>query len=430
MQRITITLCFLIALVSVVFPRKPVSAQAETDQPLVAIVISFQQDHIRLNSPVPVTIWIINQSDIPVSGARLIVDKPDFIVIHLGSCDNPAQTHPIDLGAIPPNSVSEQPVSICFTLDRQKALAGTYNILTSVIYEWEEGTGLLSEEKTLQVDLIGMDTILGIPLGFAGFVLPGLMILVILRWFKVPIAIDMEPADRFIYGILLSLILLGPFSWIASQPWAPAWITWLDFQQQVSIERLAVFVFIGLVIGLAIGLTYTGVELQKERAVNFRASLRIKTDERPPELLKKALLLNPKHEGKRILLISKDNKQKIYGYHYAVFDKTLYVFAHFQLIIDSLPIDLQTKVRQMINSSKNLSRDSKTLLAILNLLNDDQANAFMIANPVQVMIIEGEHIHSSQDLTYVGVEQDLFLPPQFDETHPGGLLEVLEETPY
>jgi hypothetical protein len=407
-----------------------VSAQEETPQPHLEITLSFEQNKIRLNAPVMVTLWVSNQSDVAVTAANLVIEKPDFILVHRDSCNNPAQTSPIDLGALPPHTIIPAPISFCLTLERQTALTGDYNILTGVLYSWEQGTDIVSVEKPLRVDLIGTDTILGVPLGFAGFVLPGLMLLVALRWFKVPIANDVQSADRLIYGVLLSLILLGPFSWLATQPGAPAWMSWLDFQQQVSIERLIIFVLVGLLIGVVIGLMYFGWEWQKKRTSQFQAALQINPDDRPHTLLKKALLLNPKFGDKRILLEKKDDHTQIFAYHYAFHDKSLYVFAQFQLIISLLPSEIQEKVRRVKASAGNSQLDSSSLLSILKLLKDDHSNAFLIANPVSMVSGDGKAMQSGVTLGYLVVEPELYFPPRVDGEHSGYLLEVLDEMPY
>jgi len=430
MRRISSLICIFVFLILGLFPATVARAQVENPKPQLALVVSFQQGSVKSNAPVVVTIWISNQSDVPITHARLVVTKPEFLLLHVSSCDSPTQITQVELGEIPPRSTVPQPVSICFTLNRKAAIAGNYNILMSVVYRWKDGIDLVSVEKALWVDLIGVDAILGVPLAFAGFILPGLMMLVALRWFKVPVAKNLEPVDRLIYAILLSLVLLGPFSWLATRPSAPSWATWLDFQQQVSIERLVVYTLVGLLIGLIIGLAYWAVERRKARAAEFKASLQLKTGDQPPQLLKKALLLNPKYDGKRIFLQTKDSQHIIYGYHYAEYDKSLYVFAHFQLIISLLPQELQTKVHRMIDSAGSSGLDRKHLLAILDMLADDTANAFIIADPVVKLATDGKPAPPAPDLAYMIVDKDLYLPPQVDSRQSGCLLEVLEEMPY
>lgn len=429
MKRIVVFSSILLFFWSVV-SASAVFAQTSRIQPDLNVVVAFQKDSIRLNEPLMGSIWVSNQSDVPVEKATLFFEKPEFILLHIDSCENPVQAGPVDLGALPPRSVTSQPVNFCLTLDRQSALSGKFNILVGVLYSWEQGADLLNVEKTLSVDLIGTDTILGIPLGFAGFVLPGLMLLVALRWFGVPVTRNLEPIDRLIYGILLSLILLGPFSWLATQPGMPTWLTWLDFQQQVSIERLAIFILVGLTIGLMIGSVYKGFELQKERQARLHASLQIKTGDKAHTLIRKALLLNPKYDKNRLVFHSKNHSQKIYGYHFAVYEKSLYVFAHFQLIINLLPDELQTKVRQHVNRAGNSGLNGKNLLAVLSLLDDRHTKALIIANPVQVITLKGESAHAGQELAYMILDQEEYLPPQADDHQAGCLLEVLDEMPY
>ncbi len=405
-------------------------AQGESAKPVVALTESFQQNSIKLNATVPVTIWISNQSDIPVRDVRLTITKPAFLTLRDGTCQGQALSLPVGPIDLPAHTATAKPVTGCFVLDGANAIAGDYNILTSVSYQWDQGADLVSVEKTLKVDLIGMDTILGVPVGFAGFVLPGLMIITSLRWFKVPVVKDLEPADRILVGILLSILLLGPFAGLAALPGAPPWVTWLDFQQQVSIERLVAFTAAGLVIGLLLGLVYVGItQLQLSQARSREAWLHIAARDRPPKLIKKALRINPISQEKRIYIQQKSDQRRIYGYHFAVQDKSIYIFAHFQLILSRLPEETQAKVKAITSTKRESRLDTGQMLAILEALNDEQAEAFVIADPILVEGSMGKLDPLPDKNYFMKVDEALYQPAQLDK-EPGVLLEVLDNEPF
>jgi hypothetical protein len=346
----------------------------------------------------------------------------------MNGCDDPTHSSIIDLGTLPPHSAVTQPISLCITLDPKTAVAGIYNLLISVVYQWDQGSDLVTAEKNLQVDLIGTETIVGIPIGFAGFVLPGLMLLVALKWFGVPWATSLQTEDRIIYGVILSLVLLGPFSWMAGQPGIPQWVTWLDFQKQVSIERLGIYILVGVLIGTLIGLFYKSVEIKKMRDVKFKESMQIIEGDQAPGLLIKALMLNSKYRAKKVFFQNKTSR--VYGYHYARSGNSIYIFAHFILILSRLKPDTRKKIRSLIDSEKGTETNPQGILAILKLLGNEDAKAFIIAIPVIEVATVGKSNPINPNQAYLRIDGDQYLQPQYEENLEGSLLEIMDEEPY
>ena len=227
------------------------------------MLISLQQDSLRIGDQVAGVLEISNQSDVGADAARFMPALPASLALHCRFVRPLLRLGALDLGPLPPHSVKSQP--FCLTLDFNTAHAGSFNLLFEVTYTWAQKTDLVTAEKTIQVDLIGNQTILGLPLAFAGFILPGLMFLITLRWFKAPWAVGLSGEDKLIYGVLLSLVLLGPFALLGSLPDAPGWVQFLNFSQDVTIPRLAVYVLIGLAFGGIAGVIYQKVKADQAR---------------------------------------------------------------------------------------------------------------------------------------------------------------------
>jgi len=399
----------------------PASARAQSDQaaPKVALVVSFQQTNIRINDRVNATIFLANESDTAITNVSLSLSKPDFLIAHSLTCDGPILDGSLDLGVLSPHTTLSAPVSLCFNLDRNRAVTGSYNILFTALYRWGDHSDLVTSETSLSVDLIGMETILGIPVGLAGFVLPGFMLLVALGWFKVPWVenLNQDTTKRIVYSVILSLILMGPFSWLAGRPGTPEWLAWLDFQQQISIVRLGIYTVVGSLIGGAIGAVY---RLNEKRKADRWKWLKIIPEDSELVKLKKGLALNKNCPSQRVYFENKENGKKIYAYHYALYDKSIYAYGQFQLIAGRLSSSVQEKIQKMVGGLPAVPPDARSIRSILNLLREEDKEALLLLNPV--VGLPGNFQKSFQIL-----EADKYHPAQFDDQKPSFLLEILAE---
>jgi hypothetical protein len=339
----------------------------------------------------------------------------------------------MDLGALPAHSVLATPKTLCLQVEPASAISGSYNLLFSVTYGQEERTGVVTAEKALQVDLIGSEVILGVPLAFAGFVLPGLMILIALRWFEVPFAKDLGTEDRIIYGVILSLLLLGPFTLLARQAAPVPWIQWLDIQQEISIERLGVYIGMGLALGLALGAGYRWYDRsRKARAAAAIEALKFRDGDGRAKLIYKALKLNNRVYKKKFYFQHNKDQSRVYGYHYALIGDFIYVFPSFQLIASRLPEKaLRKKVLEAARPLDTFRNDPARILSVLGLLGDDHSEAFIIQYAVDEISKNGLPGPDHTEQTYITIDASkYFPPPPVETTQAGYLLELLENEPY
>ncbi|KAF0111113.1 MAG: hypothetical protein FD147_1214 [Chloroflexi bacterium] len=358
-------------------PGAVVHAQ-EVKSPTVVLNISLQQGKIRINEPIPAIISVVNQSDVNIDAANLSIFVPESLVLYDQTCNTLLQPADYGFGEIKANSVKTQ--NVCFKLNLDKAYAGTYNLFFTLIYTWGEKTNLVTVEKPVEIDLIGGETILGIPLAFAGFVLPGLMLLMTLKWFKVPWAVNLATEDRIIYGVFISLLLLGPFSYFANRPDAGAWLQPFNLNEQVNFQRLAIFIAIGLVLGVAIGSNHARQTQKKAQLlINFRDSYNL--------VIKKSLLSNQKYSGGSVVFQNKANNFRIIGAHYVTTDTLNQVLPQFRLTVSQIADDeIKDKVREYLAQEGGdvgrICADSQKILRVIELISADTGKAFEISQPV------------------------------------------------
>lgn len=369
---------FILLLASFFIFAKAGQAQAE-EVPKIKMVVSLQQKTIRLNDQVPAIIVIANQSKIQIDSSQLNIYGPGFLLIHRETCRNPAESvSQFDMGALAAHASKSQ--ILCFSLDPANARSGAFNVLLSLSYSWAGQQDLVTEEKEVAVDLIGSETILGIPLAFAGFVLPGMMLLITLNWFKVSWSKDLTGENRFLYGILISLAMLGPLSWLAVQPRAPTWLRLFNFFEKVTIESLIAYV----VLGFALGALISGFYHLRQKQLNKEKTI-LSSDE-IPDLIRKSLGLNPAYKGGQVTIINRKDHSKIVGSHFVVTDSNFYIFPEFRLYLDQLDPTKRDEIAGIIRDSGNTSgqigpyRDQ--ILSVVKKVKKQVPGLFVIAQPV------------------------------------------------
>jgi hypothetical protein len=346
--------------------------------PVIKVVISLQQDKIRINGQIPIRIIVNNESDVAVDSADLSIVAPDFFLFHQENCAGSKTIRSIQMGNFPAHSTKSQ--TICLSLDRPTAQSGAYKILFVTRYDWEQNSASLSEEKTIEVDLIGAESILGIPIAFAGFFLPGLMLLITLKGFGIPWAVDLKTEDRIFYSIFISLIIIGPISLLATNPTAPLWIQWLSFDQQVNLVRLAVYILLGLGFGLIIGFIHRWVTARE------KANATLDKADAIPEIIRKSLILNPDYRGGPVTLTIKSKTAKAIGSHTCETDGKYYIFPEFSLTLDQISPKSRRAVEDEISSRAPKAllyeEDPKAIQKILRIVKNEPLSSFGIYQAV------------------------------------------------
>lgn len=409
-------------------------ALAADDSAAPALILSLGQDRVRASRPVAVTVLLANGTDVDVDSASLSVARPEFLRLYADAAGTQSLTGAVDLGGLAAHSVMSAPRTLYLAVDPGNAVSGAYTLLFTVRYAQGGRVGVLTAEKELQVDLVGAETILGVPLAFAGFVLPGLMLLIALNWFKVPWVNkeNMGADDRLIFGVIISLVLLGPFSLLARRGAAPRWVQWLDLQQEISIERLGAYVAIGLGLGVLIGFTYRQVERRRKARVEAElAALKFKDGDGIASLIWKGMKLNQASLGKQVYFENRRTQRQVHGYHYAVDGRMIYVFPSFQLIASRLDPAIREKVFEAAGPIDTFPADPKRILAVAALLKDSGANAFQIAYPVSEILPGGTpgEVYSSRN--YLALNASEYAPPPPVETAQAGyLLELFLDEPF
>lgn len=408
----------------------PVFAQDNAPKP--SLTISLQQDTVRANHPAAVTVLLANETNSDLTGLKLSVARPAFIGLYSDAAGTQPLPEQIDLGPLPAHSAMDAPKTLYLKVEPESAVSGSYNLLFNVSFHQGKQSGVVTDEKTLTVDLIGSETILGVPLAFAGFVLPGLMLLVALRWLKVPWAKDMSTEDRIIFGVIFSLLLLGPISLLARQAGSWRLIQWLDIQQEISIERLGAYIAIGLAFGLLAGAIYRDDARRKKAEEEAKLeALKFKDGDGAASLIWKGLKRNPPAGlAKQFFFEHRKDHSRIFGYHYARDEETIVIFPGFQLIASHLNGPLRNSILEAARPLDTFSSDPERMLKVADLLKNEDVDPITIVSPVREYLPNDAPGQVYQNRKSVIILAEDYLPRPYETKNSGCLLELLEDDPY
>jgi len=365
-------------------------AQDDADKPpKPSLLISFERGTLREDEPLPVVIWVANDSPHDLTDVRLHIAAPDFLQWYEGTCDGQQISLPLPLDPIPANSSLSHQLCASFPSGGR---VGEFNLLFTLEYEWtQEQTARqshVSAEKTLKTDLFGTDSLLGIPLAFAGFVVPGLALFYVLRLCKVPLKLASD--EKLIFSVAASIVIM----WLATvlrTRLASPWLGYLDFNTEVSTARLVALALAGAACGLLLSAgyaLYAGIKRRrKERA---EAARQIRPDDDDATVLRKMLGLNPNYDGTGVR-VRTTKGDEFSGSHYAESGGRLYMAGSFQIEEQALSAQVRARISDCLDERGELIQAPEKLLKVLEVVADLDDVSVQIRSPIE-RIQNGERI--------------------------------------
>jgi hypothetical protein len=186
------------------------------------ILVSFGRQSLRESDREQVELWLSNNSDEPLHNVAIEIAAPDFLHWHLNSCAAADFGKTLLVGQLPARSTA--PRKLCVSTDSQINV-GDFNVLFTLKYEWNAGASatetateptaattttrqaFVSVEKTLKVNLLGSESVAGVPLALAGLIVPGLFFWIFLLIWQTPVEKDF--GKEIIYSVLISVGFVG-----------------------------------------------------------------------------------------------------------------------------------------------------------------------------------------------------------------------------
>src|SRR2546429_2013387 len=220
--------------------------------PTPAISVSFGRQSLREGDSVQVEIWLSNNSDQDLQNPALEIAAPKFMHWHRISCEQPEFGNDLLIGPIAAHKTLSFP--LCVYTDNEIEV-GDFNILFTLTYEWDGNAkkSFVSSEKAIKVNLFGSDSLAGVPLGLAGFIVPGLFFWIFAHFWRVPW--NKELGSELIYSVLISVILIA-CGYLLRQFLTFKWLTYFDIRSGISVAKLSALAAAGIVFGNLFGVLY------------------------------------------------------------------------------------------------------------------------------------------------------------------------------
>ncbi len=275
------------------FTAAPNDATPETEKaPSPQLVISFERQTMRENDGLPIRVFLSNASDKNLENVTLGWSTlPGTLLLYATTCDelkkHPTSNSPaanVVVGKLPSQQDPKSVQSLDLCLTSTTVSNGDDNLLFNLRYDWvgKEGPrhSVLTVEKSIKSAFLGADSLAGVPLALAGFIVPGLLFWLALDFWKTPWRIQGPTlGDKTVYSVLVSLLLVALVSVF------PRFKEELDITQGLSLQKLEYLALLGGVAGMLIGGGDRWV-----RAISARRALQPTDDDLT--LLMKLLRLN------------------------------------------------------------------------------------------------------------------------------------------
>lgn len=364
------------------------SAQSKEETLLKpTMLVSLENQRLRENESLTVTVLISNESKYELFNTELIVDAPDFLNWHEKECNEAVITREIKIGTILPNSVIKR--RFCVEINSwNKSKVGDFNILFTLNYsaQFENKTlnSFITSEKAIKVDVFGTDSIAGVPLAFAVFIVPGMFFWLVLRLWKIPFSLTLGAEEKLTLSVVFSIICLALatlLNYLIPSPQFPLkWIKYFDTSSEISIPKLLALAVTGFILGMICGIAYFLIQkhLQNRRREEEKSKL-ITTNDDEYSIVKKILLLNPDYMGMPIKVRIKDQGEFI-GAHYAETVDDFYLVCSFQVETQQLPNELQKKLESYKN---RLPQNTENINSVLELIGTENKKDVKMSNPIK-----------------------------------------------
>lgn len=250
-----------------------------------AVTVSLERSVIREEDNVPVNIWLTNPGSQALNEVQVDITSPSFLSLSTSQCAGTLNKNIVKFGNVPANSSTSCTLNLVTTKDKE-IVVGDYNLLFTVQYQWKDNNGshgsVVTTEKPLKVNLLGTDSVAGIPLALAGFIVPGLFFWIALRLFRVPWGVDLPLGDKTIYSIIISSLFMV----------VGAWYDYFNVNNGISLNKLLKLAAVGFAAGFVVAIAY---HVWNRWRLKKLAGKRISFDDSEAAILGKALQLNPNY---------------------------------------------------------------------------------------------------------------------------------------
>jgi hypothetical protein len=348
----------------------------EIKPPQPGLTITFERSNVEIGDSILIVVQVSNSSDYNLTDLLLVMDGPGWVSL---SDTGKGRAGQIGLDEVLAYSmVARSHILVRVGTSGQ---VGDFNILFALQYKWKEGNnvhqGQVSVEKPLKIGLFGTDNVIGVPLAFAQFIVPGLFFLFMLRILKVSENKDMAADEKIIVSVIVSVICLFLVDLIGKNvDWE--WTKQFNLGSTISVQKLFVLALSGVFLGIVVFLVWAFFRWRRKKQ---QEKLAFTGQETNAGLVYKALKLNQKYEGFPWQLSAKEGGDFICA-HYFETDFSYILVGAFKIDQEKLTDEDKTKIKKHCTGVK-IIQTRKHLLAVIKILGGETATLLEVRNPVK-----------------------------------------------
>jgi hypothetical protein len=319
--------------------------------PKPSLAIVLQRQAIRENDELEAQVWISNEWDKPISDVALRLNTPAFLSWAPSSCaewkKNSYQPNAQGVASIGAIGASDFRVTTVCLKSAADIMVGDFNISFSVEYAWPmgaaKGRSFVTTEKTLKSNLLGSDSVAGVPIALAAFIVPGLVFWLVIGWLQVPWNVGSALGDKLIYSVIVSVVLLWVISWRKT-----------DSSGAIGLSKLFWFAAAGGVAGVAVAgldhLVRWRLRRRREKQAAIADAAEAKVGDEPHVLLQKLLAKYP--NGRKPRAVVTVGGTQYTGSLMEETEEIVAIIGWFRIVKDNLPVENRAEILNELNQAQ------------------------------------------------------------------------------
>lgn len=325
-----------------------------SDAPTPSLNVVLEQSALLAGKSVNVRVWVSNPTNQSLSRIALRFSGPEFIEIgHPDSNNaricNTELKQPILLSSpmgLAANSVLDPPETLCLKA-KQIVEEHDVNIAFSIDYVVAGASpprsGLIVVEKTLSVGLFGTDSVAGVSLRLASYVVPGLLLMLALRFGALPWIKGLGAAELGTVSVFISVALSLGAERMANVDWLSFLFRGAD--SGMSARLFLMLCLITLAVAGGIDVTFYALRQRRRRRVVGQA------DE---DLVALAKALRGTSKYLPAVVTAKDGMRYIGSLSAPTADGGIALFGWFELVLPDGEDTLRQSLSKLLNDRSYL----------------------------------------------------------------------------
>jgi hypothetical protein len=214
---------------------------AELTRPRFDVVL--QRTSLGPTDAIVFEILLVNDSPYTFNDTLVHFGLPEYLeVIEEGNCEGPSSQGPYLIGSIGPWSAHRE--AMCLRL-KPPFIEGSVRLHFIFEYHWQtddgsNATSYLTQERVLNVSFFGEGTIAGVPLNLIAYLIPGVFLIILLRFLDLPKIRELSGLELTVVAVVSSapILILIP----------------LYFGRAISLERFGWLILLSIAIAALLAL--------------------------------------------------------------------------------------------------------------------------------------------------------------------------------